>query len=273
MNASELERAERESAAFSEAHHSMDDLIAGDDRLVLRTTAGSRHRGVHCLALIALFLSVGWSHPVGAQAPDQTAITGVVGVGVRGAGNVGDCCGPFRSAVERSKALWLGGSVSKNVASKVNLDGELTWAREPNYVAYMQGVLGERPVRGYRADNQIQTVTMAGLVRLRSWNSAKAAIDFVAGLGWAREKRKSHLESIVFRPGPGPLPTFVTDTEDARHLMPVIAGVDFIATGPYFGVSAQCRLQIPMGTQDSVRTDLELGRQVLRFGVAIRRGF
>jgi hypothetical protein len=186
---------------------------------------------IYCVALIAVFLSVGWSRPVGAQAPDQTAITGFVGVGVRGAGNVGDCCGPYRSEVQRSTTLWLGGSVSKNVASRVNLDGELTWAREPDYVAYMQGVLGEAPVRGYRADNQIQALTMAGLVRLRSWYSAKAAIDLVAGLGWAREERKSHLESIVFRPGPMPLPTLVMDTQDARHLMPLITGVDFIATG------------------------------------------
>src|SRR5262245_17857413 len=46
MNRTELERAERQfCAAFPDAHHSIDDLIAEGDRVVLRTTARATHRG------------------------------------------------------------------------------------------------------------------------------------------------------------------------------------------------------------------------------------
>lgn len=46
MDASELERLEREfCAAFPDAQHSIDDFIAEDDRVVLRTTALATHRG------------------------------------------------------------------------------------------------------------------------------------------------------------------------------------------------------------------------------------
>jgi steroid delta-isomerase-like uncharacterized protein len=46
MDARELERIEREfCAAFPDAQHSVDDLIATDDRVVLRTTTRATHRG------------------------------------------------------------------------------------------------------------------------------------------------------------------------------------------------------------------------------------
>ena len=46
MDATELERLEREfCAAFPDATHSIDDLIAENDRVVLRTTARATHRG------------------------------------------------------------------------------------------------------------------------------------------------------------------------------------------------------------------------------------
>jgi steroid delta-isomerase-like uncharacterized protein len=45
-NRDELERLERQfSEAFPDAHHTVDDLIAEGDRVVLRTTARATHRG------------------------------------------------------------------------------------------------------------------------------------------------------------------------------------------------------------------------------------
>jgi predicted ester cyclase len=47
MDRDELERLERAfCAAFPDAHHAVDDLIAEDNRVVLRTTARATHRGV-----------------------------------------------------------------------------------------------------------------------------------------------------------------------------------------------------------------------------------
>jgi steroid delta-isomerase-like uncharacterized protein len=46
MDRNELERLERQfSAAFPDARHTVDDLIAEGDRVVLRTTAHATHRG------------------------------------------------------------------------------------------------------------------------------------------------------------------------------------------------------------------------------------
>jgi predicted ester cyclase len=46
MDRNELERLERQFIeAFPDAHHSIDDLIAEGDRVVLRTTARVTHRG------------------------------------------------------------------------------------------------------------------------------------------------------------------------------------------------------------------------------------
>jgi steroid delta-isomerase-like uncharacterized protein len=46
MDRNELERLERQFClAFPDAHHSMDDLISEDNRVVLRTTARATHRG------------------------------------------------------------------------------------------------------------------------------------------------------------------------------------------------------------------------------------
>lgn len=46
MDRDELERLERQfTSAFPDVHHAVDDLIAEDDRVVLRTTAHATHRG------------------------------------------------------------------------------------------------------------------------------------------------------------------------------------------------------------------------------------
>lgn len=46
MDRNELERLERQfSAAFPDAYHAINDLIAEGDRVVLRTTAHATHRG------------------------------------------------------------------------------------------------------------------------------------------------------------------------------------------------------------------------------------
>lgn len=46
MDRRDLERLERQfSAAFPDAHHTVHDLIAEGDRIVLRTTAHATHRG------------------------------------------------------------------------------------------------------------------------------------------------------------------------------------------------------------------------------------
>jgi predicted ester cyclase len=46
MDRNELERLERQFvAAFPDAHHAIDDLIAEGDRVALRTTARATHRG------------------------------------------------------------------------------------------------------------------------------------------------------------------------------------------------------------------------------------
>lgn len=46
LDRAELERLERQfAAAFPDAHHTIDDLIAEGDRVVLRTTAQATHEG------------------------------------------------------------------------------------------------------------------------------------------------------------------------------------------------------------------------------------
>ena len=47
IDCDELEQLERQfSTAFPDAYHAIDDLIAEDDRVVLRTTARATHRGL-----------------------------------------------------------------------------------------------------------------------------------------------------------------------------------------------------------------------------------
>jgi predicted ester cyclase len=47
MDRNELERLERQfSAAFPDAYHTVDDLLAEGNRVVLRTTARATHRGI-----------------------------------------------------------------------------------------------------------------------------------------------------------------------------------------------------------------------------------
>jgi hypothetical protein len=227
---------------------------------------------VFAVALAAV-MDVCLSQKAAAQDLKQNAFSLAVGIALRGAGEVNDCCGPFQASGERWRAIWIGGGISRRISSRIGLDGELTWAREPDYSAYFQGVLGDAPLRGYRAENRVQTVTAAGLVRLRSWHGSRSALDMVGGVGWAREDRRSEATSVVFRPGPFPAPTITAQTADARQLLPVIAGVDVTTNGKHFGLAAQLRFHWLNGAHDPVRTDLELGRQVVRFGVAFRRWF
>lgn len=230
------------------------------------------HHGRIALAtLAALYLWPG-SARMAAQAPRSTSLTAAAGVGLRSAGSTADCCGPFVTDLERPRSLWLGGSVSRVIGHRLAVDAELTWAREPRYTAYVQGVFGSAPVRGYSADNQISTITTAGLIRWHGWQGLASRVDLVGGAGWAHERRVSHLRSVVFRPGPYPEPDYAFDITDGRNTAAAIVGVDAETSGPFFSVVGQFRVLMHW-SGDPARTDLDLGRQVVRFGAGVRARF
>ncbi len=249
--------------------------IAGaTQRRVERTMMIPRRRVCPCATgVFVMFGSLLSADPGAAQALEQRALAGGGGIADRSSGDVAACCGPFRSTLEQSRALWASGALFRRVSSRMGIDGEVSWNREPGYVAYFQGEVGGNPVRGYRTENRVSAITVAGLVRVRSWYSQGAAFDIVAGLGWARETRRSELKSVVFRPGFLPEPTIVAATDTARNAIPLVLGADLAASARHVGLVALIRLHLLAGANDKVRTDLELGRRVVRVGLGVRTRF
>lgn len=226
--------------------------------------------------LISLITALGvalWSPAAAvAQTSSPTSLAIAGGIGLRGAGNIADCCGPFVTDVERLRSFWLSGSVSHDLTPRLAVDAEITWTREPPYTAYVEGVLGNAPVRSYAADDRVSTITTAGLVRSHAWRGKASVVDLVAGFGWAHERRRSHLRSIVFRPTYPAPPEYRFDIADARNTGAVIVGIDAETSGPLVAVFGQCRVHLQL-SGDSGRSDLDLGRQVIRFGAGVRVRF
>lgn len=215
-----------------------------------------------------------WPSAAHAQSAGTTSVEASGGLAFRGPGETGACCGPIRSTLERARSYWIGLAVGRWVGPRVGLEVEATWAPESPYTAYVQGFFGDEPYRAYRADNQITTLTLVALLRGRAAKFRPGSLDFVAGLGWARQSRTTHLTSLVFRPGPNPVPEYKLDVDDTRHGATVVAGVE--AAHPVFGsrfeMFARGRVYLGLGRDES-RTDLELGQLVWRLGIGVRRDF
>lgn len=231
-----------------------------------------RPRGV--AVWFALAVLGAWTSTAYAQSAGTRSVEASGGVAFRGPGETGACCGPIRSTLERAQSYWMGLAVSRWVGPRVGLDVEATWAPESQYTAYVQGFFGDEPYRAYRADNQVATLTLVGLLRGRAAKFRPGSLDVVAGLGWARQSRTTHLTSLVFRPGPHPVPEHRLDVDDTRLAATVVAGVE--AAHPVFGARfemfARGRVYWGLG-RDGSRTDLELGQPVWRFGIGVRRDF
>lgn len=220
---------------------------------------------------IVLLLSV--SLPATAQDAPRGTIDVAGGLGVRGSGNTGVCCGPFARDIGTLRSPWIGGSLGRRLAPALNLEASVDWSADPEYVAAVQGAFAGAPVRGYLATTRGKTATAAGLLRLRVARTGHASWDVVGGVGVGRQRSSSHLRSVTFRPGLVAVPDLVTDLVHTRHRATSILGVDLAV--PVRGVSlvTQCRVYTQFGAIDAVRTDLELGRAVLRIGLAVRRSF
>ncbi len=237
------------------------------------TRSGKASRGI-CAALVVVGVAL-WPNRSQAQSDSSLTLGGSVGVGLRGEGAVKECCGPFRSELDRSKSIWFGGNACQWVTSRLGLEAEATWARDETYKAYVQGIFGTAPIRGYRAVNRVRMFSVSGLLRARVTRSSQFELDVVTGLGWVREARTSHLESVIFKPGLETLATFTFDLEGTRHLMTAVVGAEVGAPafGRDFEIFAAFQAQRYLGSRDAVRTDLELGRTIWRFGAGVRRTF
>lgn len=222
---------------------------------------------------VALLLAVFGASSAAAQTPPADSAVAVAGgMGLRGIGRAAACCGPFRTDLERPRSWWLAAAASRDVTPRLAVEVEVSWSREPRYVAYVQGAFRDLPVRGYRADNRVQTLAAAALLRWHAWRAARGSLGLVAGLGWAHERRESALESVVFRPPPLPVPTTRIDLADARNVAVVIVGVDGEAGGPRATVIGTVRVH-RQGPGDAGRSDLDLGRTILRLGAGVRTRF
>ena len=65
----------------------------------------------------------------------------------------------------------------------------------------------------------------------------------------------------------------MTTTDEARHRLPVIVGLDLAAGRDDLAFVAQGRLHLVTGAGDEVRTDLELGRAIVQLGLGVRKRF
>lgn len=223
---------------------------------------------------LILFVAIVAARPtvVGAQQPSSVSTAAVGGAGLRGPGQVADCCGPFQSDVGLMTSLWLGGSVSRELGPPIAVDIEATWAREPRYRAYVQALVGDAPYRGYESDSLVSSVIAAGLLRwhvLGTGGTAIRTVDVVGGVGWVHHRHVSDLRSIVFRPGPEPAPEYRFHTSDARNTAASVTGLDIGIGGDRVSLAGQVRLywHWPRAT---ARSDGDLGRQVVRLGAGLR---
>lgn len=210
---------------------------------------------------------------VAAQSAPSTAVTVVAGVALRGTGNMAACCGPaYQPDLKHVRSFWVGGGISRSVSPRLALDAELTWAREPEYRAYVQAALGDAPLRAYSSDNRVSSLTAAGLFRWHGWHKGTGAADLVGGLAWVHDHRVSHLESVIFRPLPNLPPRTTLDIADARQSVAAVFGVDLEASSGAVSIVAQGRFHLHF-RGDALRSDLDPGRQVWRLGAGTRVRF
>jgi hypothetical protein len=100
-----------------------------------------------CIVLAIVMASLACSGISTAQTRGVSSVTAAAGVAFKSAGEIGQCCGPFRSGLERSRAVWVAGGVSRRALPRVNIDVEAVWAREPRYTAFVLRCNGDSPER------------------------------------------------------------------------------------------------------------------------------
>jgi hypothetical protein len=221
---------------------------------------------------LAVFLLV--TVPVPAMSQDAPRVFAGVGagLGVRGSGSTRVCCGAFAHDPGTLRSMWIEGSLGRRVASRANLEATLDWSAEPEYDAAVQGAFAGQPIGGYVATTRMRMVSAAGVMRIRFARDRAAGWDFVGGLGFARQSSDSHLESVTFRPQLEPSRHVTVDVEDTRTRLMALVGVDLVVLVRRISLVAQCRVRRYLGAVGD-RTDLELGRTVVRVGLGMRWSF
>jgi len=221
----------------------------------------------------AIVLSVAsFTRPALAQPAGSTTLTGSVGLGFRGAGGVGSCCGPVvASDLEHPVSIGFGGSVAHWLTDRAAVQAEASWFGEAAYGASVQGQVGGKPCVACSSANQVSTVTVAGLVRVRGARSRRAAFDIVAGGGWAAELARSDVFGVPQSPEEF-MPVRVHHTHNRGTF---IAGADLTtpAFHPRVAVIASFRLQQLLGDPDPARTAPALGNTVWRAAVGLQGSF
>lgn len=209
------------------------------------------------------------------EEPNALSVSG--GAVVRGSGRVAECCGPYASDLDRATSWWVAVRGGRRVTPRTGVDVEVSWAQQPEYVAYFQGdIAGPAPgYRAYQATNSLRALAIDGRVRFSLWSAGRTTLDLSGGFGLLLEMRQSHLVSTELRPRPWADPVVAFDHSDRRSRASVGGGLEFAA--PAFGgpldVLAELGIRRSLGGPEPGRSDLDLGRTAIRAGLGLRARF
>lgn len=246
--------------------------------LVLRkmgTFVRSPRRALWLCGLLAPLLL--WPSVSCGQTAEPNALSLSGGAAVRGSGRIAECCGPYVGELDRATSWWVALRGGRRVAPRIGVDVEVSWAQQPDYVAYFQDdIAGPAPgYRAYQATNSLRALALDGRVRVSLWSAGRTTVGLSGGIGLLLEMRQSHLVSTEFRPRPWTDPVVEFDHTDRRARMSLGGGIE-VAT-PAFGgpldVLVELGIRRNLGGSEPSRSDLDLGRTAIRAGLGLRARF
>ena len=150
------------------------------------------------------------------------------GLGVRGSGTTGVCCGAFAHDPGALRSVWFEGSLGRPGGLESEPRSKPRLVCRARNDAAVQGAFAGQPIGGYVATTRMRMVSAAGVMRIRFARARAAGWDFVGGLGFARQSSDSHLESVTFRPQLEPSRHITVDVEDTRTRLMALVGVDLV---------------------------------------------